>query len=128
VLDRAGLAAANGMQGLALAPLLHGAGSVREALLIEEEGQRRDFGRPQRLRMRTLLTPSHRLTLYVDEDFGELHDLVQDPHELRWLAIARSGRRGSAESQARSIGKLVLAATLLFFPASCASPASQPLP
>jgi arylsulfatase A-like enzyme len=101
VLDRAGLAPANGMQGLALAPVLHGAGPVRQALLIEEEGQRRDFGRPQRLRMRTLLTPSHRLTLYVDEDFGELHDLAQDPQELHnlWNEPGSAWLRGALAQQ-----------------------------
>lgn len=102
VLDRAGLAPANGMQGAVLAPVLQGdAPSLRESLLIEEEGQRRDFGRPQRIRMRTLLTAGHRLTLYVGEAYGELYDLARDPLELRnlWNDPASAPLRGELARQ-----------------------------
>jgi len=86
VLDRAGLEPANGMQGLSLLPISQGTGAaVRPHLLIEEEGQRRDFGLPRRVRMRSLLTPRHRLTLHADEPWGELYDLAEDPLELRNL-------------------------------------------
>ena len=86
VLDRAGIAPANGMQGVALAAVLDGTlPGVRETLVIEEEGQRRDFGLSQRLRMRSLLTGTHRLTVYADEPWGEFYDLAQDPLELRNL-------------------------------------------
>jgi arylsulfatase A-like enzyme len=97
VLDRAGLAPANGMQGV----VLHdGRPSSRDALLIEEEGQRRDFGLAQRLRMRTLLTQRHRLTLYADEPWGELYDLQEDPLELRNLWNDRALRGELAQQLA----------------------------
>lgn len=86
VLARAGLEPANGMQGISLLPMLDGqVRTAREALLIEEEGQRRDYGLTQRLRLRTLRTRAHRLTVYQGQDWGELYDLANDPQELRNL-------------------------------------------
>ncbi|WP_334160414.1 sulfatase [Achromobacter insolitus] len=86
VLARAGLPAYNGMQGSSLLPLMSGeAERVRDAVLIEEEGQRTMFGFPGRTRMRTLQTPRHRLSVYADAAWGELYDLREDPHELRNL-------------------------------------------
>lgn len=86
VLARAGFAPANGMQGLSLLPALGGQTPLeRSALLIEEEGQRRDYGLHQRLRLRTLRTATHRLTVYQGQPWGELYDLCNDPQELRNL-------------------------------------------
>ena len=34
---------------------------------------------------RTLRTRTHRLTVYQEQDWGELYDLEQDPQELRNL-------------------------------------------
>lgn len=86
VLARAGLPAYNGMQGASLLPLMAGHKSqLRDALLIEEEGQRTMFGFTGRTRMRTLQTARHRLSVYADADWGELYDLQEDPHELRNL-------------------------------------------
>lgn len=97
VLARAGVPAYNGMQGQSLLPLMSGATeTVRDALLIEEEGQRTMFGFPGRTRMRTLQTARHRLSVYADADWGELYDLHEDPHELRnlWHDPAAEARRG----------------------------------
>lgn len=86
VLERAGIDPPNGMQGRSLlAAARDGQALPRAGLLIEEEGQRRDFGLGARIRMRTLLTRRHRLTLYAGEPFGELVDLDDDPLELRNL-------------------------------------------
>ena len=83
VLARAGLAPANGMQGQSLLPLVDKTlTQVLERLLIEEESQRSDFGMDRRVRMRTLRDHQYRLTLYDGQDWGELVDLQQDPHEL----------------------------------------------
>jgi arylsulfatase A-like enzyme len=93
VLDRAGLAQANGMQGQSLlAVISQKQAAVRKHLVIEEEGQRADFGLSTRCRMRTLLTERYRLTLYDQQSWGELFDLQEDPHELRnlWAEPAAS--------------------------------------
>jgi arylsulfatase len=86
-LARAGLDAPNGMQGMSLLPLVRGeTQTLRDAVLIEEEGQRRDFGRSRRVRMRSLVDARHRLTLYDGEAAGELYDRDTDPLEAvnRW--------------------------------------------
>ena len=86
VLARAGLEPAHGMQGQSLLPLVSGqADALRSSVLIEEEGQRLDFGLGQRIRMRTLRTSDHRITLYDGQPWGELCDLRSDPLELRNL-------------------------------------------
>lgn len=86
VLDRAGLPTYNGMQGASMLPLMSGAvDALRDAVLIEEEGQRTMFGFAGRTRMRTLQTARHRLSVYADATWGELYDLQHDPHELRNL-------------------------------------------
>lgn len=83
VLERAGLAPANGMQGRSLVPLMAGAAErVRDALVVEEESQRREFGWDRRVRMRSLVTEHHRLTVYEGRSWGELYDLRADPDEL----------------------------------------------
>ncbi len=112
VLERAGLAPANGMQGLSLLPVLDGTHEqVRAHLLIEEESQRSDFGLDRRLRMRTLRNRQHRLTIWDGQPWGELVDLQQDPLELRnrWNEPAALAlRQGLSEQLAR----LMLAAAV----------------
>jgi arylsulfatase A-like enzyme len=97
ILARAELPEYNGMQGMSLLPLMSGAvDTVRDAVLIEEEGQRTMFGFPSRTRMRTLQTSRHRLSVYADAGWGELYDLQEDPDELRnlWDAPAAAATRG----------------------------------
>ena len=53
----------------------------RDELLIEEEGQRTYLGFPGRVRMRSLVTARHRLSVYDGVPWGELYDLDADPHE-----------------------------------------------
>ncbi len=71
---------------------------MRERLLIEEEGQRDYMGFPDRVRMRSLITARHRLSLYDGVPWGELYDRREDPEELvnRWDDAA--SRRYAARS------------------------------
>lgn len=83
ILERAGMAGFNGMQGISLLGAINGSsGQLRDALVIEEEGQRVYMGFPSRVRVRTLVTERHRLSVYGGVDWGELYDLREDPHEL----------------------------------------------
>lgn len=87
VLARAGLAPFLGMQGRDLSAVLDGhelAG--REAVLIEEDGHAPTFGLPVPVRARTVVTATHRLTIYDQPGWVELYDLSNDPGELHNLA------------------------------------------
>lgn len=86
VLDRAGIAAYNGMQGLSLREALErGAPLPRPGVLVENEPVMFQFGRPRRFRLRTLLTGQWRITQSDDRALCELYDLEKDPLELRNL-------------------------------------------
>jgi arylsulfatase A-like enzyme len=121
VLARAGLPPAHGMHGRSLLPLLDGtATSLRDALLIEEEGQRRDFGLDRRVRMRTLRDHRHRLTLYDGQDWGELYDLQDDPLELRNLWRDPAARALRAELTERLARAMLAAADASPYPEASA--------
>jgi len=82
VLARAGVAPFNGIQGKSLLPLIGGGEeTLRDEVLIEEEGQRTYLGFPGRVRTRSLVTARHRLSVYDGVSWGELYDRSEDPHE-----------------------------------------------
>ena len=85
ILDRAGLAPYNGMQGQSFLHALDGTTLHRDAVMIEQNdgGPRMGFERP--VRARTLRTKTRRMTVFAGEDWGELYDLESDPQETRNL-------------------------------------------
>ncbi|HUB98133.1 MAG TPA: sulfatase-like hydrolase/transferase [Stellaceae bacterium] len=96
ILARASVAPFNGIQGRDLAPLFSGAARTHHAdLLIEEEGQRPQVGFDSRVRMRSLITDRHRLSVYDGVPWGEIYDLANDPDELvnLWDDPASAGVR-----------------------------------
>jgi arylsulfatase A-like enzyme len=83
ILARAGVEAFNGIQGRTLEPVMAGTASTHHPdLVIEEENQRVQMGFPGRVRMRSFVTPRHRLSLYDGMAWGELYDLEADPDEM----------------------------------------------
>lgn len=87
VLARAGVAPWHGIQGKSLLPILaEGKDGGYDSILIEEESQRRPHGFPNRVKVRTLITRTHRLSIFAGVTWGELYDLEDDPHECinRW--------------------------------------------
>ncbi|MYN12320.1 sulfatase-like hydrolase/transferase [Pusillimonas sp. TS35] len=98
ILARASVAPFNGMQGKNMLPLMDGTqASLRDALIVEEEGQRVILGFDARIRCRTLLRGSLRLTVYDGTSWGELYDLDADPHETRnlWADPAAAPRKAA---------------------------------
>jgi len=76
--------------GRSLVPVLTGeATSVQDSVLIENDEDH--LG----LRLRTLVTDTHKLTVYPGQTYGELFDLTDDPNELcnRWADPACRGVR-----------------------------------
>jgi arylsulfatase A-like enzyme len=87
ILDRARIQPYNGMQGESLLPAISGQGLAgegigRDSMVIEDEQQRAILGHRVPPRMRTLVTPRWRLTISHGDDWGELYDLANDPHEM----------------------------------------------
>jgi len=76
ILARAGVQPYNGLQGRDLF-----ASDPPEAVIVEEDSQRRmtGFDRPQRVR--TVVTDRYRMSLREGEDWHELYDLANDPEE-----------------------------------------------
>ena len=85
ILDRAGLAGHNGMQGNSLLPAVKGNPTGHDSLIIEEHQRRGYMGFENNFRARSLISADYRLTLYEGADWGELYDFSNDPHELRSL-------------------------------------------
>ena len=86
ILHRAGLASFNGMQGRSLLETITGrANTGPDARVIEEDGQRTYLGFTRPVRLRTLVTPHWRFSLYRGVTWGELYDLETDPYEMRNL-------------------------------------------
>lgn len=86
ILDRAGLQPFNGIQGSSLLPLLNGSqASLRDGVLIEYEDNIAHWSFDQPSLSRTLMTAQYRLTLFLNQPWGELYDLQRDPHELHNL-------------------------------------------
>lgn len=83
ILARAGVLPCHGMQGRSLLSTISGVCDDSEgAVLIEEESHRSVPGLPDPPRVRTLVTKRWRLSIYPGNDWGELYDLVNDPHEI----------------------------------------------
>lgn len=86
ILARAGVDGFNGIQGLDLAPTLETGDRVRDELLVEQ-----DAHVPLPLtgewppRLRTIVTPEWKMTVYLDQEWGELFHRIEDPHEMQNL-------------------------------------------
>ncbi len=109
ILDRAGLAGHNGMQGISLLPAVNGAPTGREALVIEEHQRRGYMGFKNNFRARTLITKQNRLTIYQGVDWGELYDFDADPYEQNNLwnePIGQTRRHEMMEQLARKLMEL----------------------
>ena len=85
ILERAGIAPYNGMKGKSLLPIIEDKEFDRERLLIEynDGGDRLGFKTPARVR--SIVTKSYKFNIYLDQNWGELYDLANDPSETNNL-------------------------------------------
>lgn len=122
ILEMAGLRLYYGLQGRSLAPFVTGTGGVpeRDALLIEEDELVDIFQTGRGLRMRSVVTPTHRLTLYEGTNEGELFDLREDPGETRNLFADPQAKRTRAELTEMLARELMKAADLSPIPTGMA--------
>ena len=81
ILERAGLAPFHGNQGKSFKSAIDGGEGVRDELLIEYNDGGRRLGFKEPARVRALVTKQWRYTIYRDQDWGELYDLIGDPSE-----------------------------------------------
>lgn len=77
ILARAGIQPYNGIQGRDLL-----SSHPPEAIIVEEDSQRTMTGFDKPQRVRTVVTDQYRMSLREGEDWNELYDLSEDPHEL----------------------------------------------
>ena len=77
VLQRAGLTPYCGMQGRDLFDT-----TPRNSVLIEDDGNRVSLGFEAAPRVRTVITDRYRMSIYRDQSWGELYNLVADPGEI----------------------------------------------
>jgi arylsulfatase A-like enzyme len=82
ILERAALQPYNGIQGRSLLTDTAGDSAQPDAMLIEADDQRNYLGFDKPPRLRTLVTRTHRMTIYQGVDWGEIYDLESDPNEL----------------------------------------------
>ncbi|MEP1209016.1 MAG: sulfatase-like hydrolase/transferase [Rhizobiaceae bacterium] len=108
VLDRAGLAPYFGMQGSSLLPALAAPDvQIRDDLLIEHNDLAPRMGFEQSGRVRSLRTKDWRLTVYKDQDWGELYDLAGDPKQVNNLWFSASHENVKSEMMERLTSQLI---------------------
>ncbi len=101
-LQRAGIQPYNGMQGVNVLS----DDNPRKGVIVEEDSQRKmaAFDKPQRVR--TYVEQDWRISLRHDEDWSELYDLKNDPHEINnlWDDPAYQDRKSQlVEAMAREM-------------------------
>ncbi|MEL6752282.1 MAG: sulfatase-like hydrolase/transferase, partial [Pseudomonadota bacterium] len=77
ILAHAGIQPFNGIQGRDLL-----GAEAPDAIIVEEDSQRSMTGFERMQRVRTLVTDRYRMSLRQNENWDELYDLQEDPHEL----------------------------------------------
>ena len=86
LLSRLGLAQPYGMQGVDLAPAISGVEQdLRDYVYLEDDRERIYLGFDQPQRLRTLITKTHRLTVFNPMDWSEMFNLQDDPGEIENL-------------------------------------------
>jgi arylsulfatase A-like enzyme len=96
IIARAGLKPYFGIQGRGFLGNLDGSSTLRDRLVVEHQDNTTRMGFSEPCMVRTLITATHRLTVYKGESWGELYDLQNDPDESHnlWDEPNHAGTRG----------------------------------
>jgi len=97
ILDRAGVDSYFGMQGQSFMDCVHGAERLRDNLLIEYNDGFARHGFEPSARVRSIVTKDWQLSVYKDQDWGELYDLKNDPRQTHNLWA--SGQHAGAKAE-----------------------------
>jgi arylsulfatase A-like enzyme len=83
ILERAGVAPANGMQGQNVGAIVSGAArSAHDCMIVEHQTSRPYLGMSEQARIRTMTDGRWRMSVWEGLPFGELYDLERDPQEV----------------------------------------------
>ena len=85
ILDRAGIAPYFGIQGESFVESITSESPHRDRLLIEFNDSSPRLGFDEAARVRTIVTEDWQLSVYGDNDWGELYDRINDPSCLHNL-------------------------------------------
>ena len=108
ILDRAGLAPYNGIQGQSLLGMIDGGEkSQHDGLVIEQTTSRPIPGYDRPVRVLSFVDHDWRLTLWPEPESGELYNLAADPYEMKnlWNDAGSADRR--ADLTHRMLRKVV---------------------
>jgi len=97
ILDRAGVDPYFGMQGRSFLSCIDGADEHRESLLVEfNDGFARN-GFKKSARVRSIVKKDWQLSVYKDQDWGELYDLKNDPRQTHnlWTSAAHAATKAT---------------------------------
>ena len=95
ILERARIEPYNGVQGRSLLPAVAGEAddAAVESMIVEDDQQRSYMGYETPPRLRTIVTKEWRMTMSRGNDWGELYNLENDPHEMDNLWDDADSRR-----------------------------------
>ena len=86
VLGRAGLQPFSGVQGVDIVSVARNKSELdRTGIIIEADELPENVNVEKFFRVRSFVDGRWRMTLWVDDDFGEMYDRENDPHELENL-------------------------------------------
>ena len=96
ILERAGIEPYFGIQGRSFLPCIHGHDKHRDNLLVEFNDGFARSGFEQSARVRTVVTADWQMSVYKDQDWGELYDYTRDPMQTHNLWD--SGQHGAVKA------------------------------
>lgn len=83
ILEHAGVAPANGMQGQNVGAIVAGRGkSAHDCMIVEQQTSRPYLGMSEQARIRSMTDGRWRMSVWEGLPYGELYDLERDPHEI----------------------------------------------